>query len=131
MNNLELRVYRLELALQQLQAALDALTARVGQLEANQYANTSPGIGGGGGSSQYLVCCPDDTIDGATGCPPTGVPGGPLTGQEIFKVNGGAWVSFATNIDIYNGMTNPVAMSKALVVMPNADGSYTGISQDC
>ena len=71
------------------------------------------------------------TIAAASGRPGSGAPGGPLTGQAIYQITGGAWVEIDTNGSVYNGLEDATVITKTLIVLQNADGTYTAIQQGC
>ncbi len=130
MTNLEMRVYRLEQLMLGIQQQLAALQIALGTLAQNQYAGASQGFGGGS-STQALLCYPSGTIAAASGPPASGTPGGPLSGQDIYQITGGAFTPFATGADVYNGMGSAVDASKVLIVEANSDGTFTGVAQSC
>jgi hypothetical protein len=130
---LEERVFRLETLVQAIQQQILAIQTQLGTLAQIQWAASAPAGGGGGGSGNFLACCPTAGIAASGGCAGTGAPGGPLTGQTIYQVNGGAWASLTTNGTVYNGMeaSGGIVAGKTLVVQPNPDGTYTGVTQSC
>jgi hypothetical protein len=131
MTNLELRVFRLETRLAALERILDALATQLGTIAQNQWTGTTPGSGVGGAASNFLVCSPTGSLPAASGNPGTGVPGGPLAAQNVYRVNAGAWSLLTSTASIYNPMTSATVASKGLVVLPNADGTYSAVTQSC
>lgn len=124
MTNLEQRVLRLENMLQAALQQLAQLQQLVGQLGQNQYAVTSPGQGGAGGGANALMCTPSSAIA-------AGTPGGPLTGQTIYQITGGALASITTVGQVYNPYGAGVVAGKMITVQANSDGTYTAIAQSC
>jgi hypothetical protein len=130
-NQLESRVYELEKAVRAAQQTIRNLTAALQQAQQQIYAS-APGEGGsGGGGGAVLLCTATAGIPAATGPPATGTPGGPITGQAIFSITGGAFVAGSTNVSVYNGMQSPTVTTKTLIVLANSDGTYTAVTQSC
>lgn len=77
-----------------------------------------------------LWCVPSGTIAGGT-LPPSGAPGGPLTGQTIYAEAGGVYTALSGTFDVYCNYPAGVASGKLLAVIPNADGSYRALAQSC
>lgn len=124
------RIFKLEQALRMMQQQIQAIQTTLGQLAQNQFGITNFGSGGGGNEFP-LFCTPTGGIAGATGPPASGAPGGPLTGQTVYSINAGAFVSVSTNVDVYNGMESAVVVTNTLLVLQNADGTYTAVGQSC
>jgi len=77
-----------------------------------------------------LFCSPTGTI-AAGGAPGSGTPGGPLSSQVIYQIINGAWVEYDPSGKVYNGLQDATVITKTLIVLQNADGTYTAIQQGC
>jgi hypothetical protein len=83
-----------------------------------------------GGAASVLWCVPSASIAGGT-LPPSGAPGGPLSGQTIYRVVNGKYVALATTFDLYNPRTAATTAGKLTAVTPNGDGSFSVVDWDC
>jgi hypothetical protein len=127
-NSLEARLYQLEIIVRSVQDQLRQLTQRLGAVEQQQFAGANAGNMGGGGGGSILFCQPTAAIAAATGI---ATPGGPLTGQTVWSINGGSFVSVSTTASIYNPMDDATVPTNNLAVSLNADGTYSAVSQSC
>lgn len=127
--NNENRILRLENLVRDLLQNVRDLLIRVGNLAQQIIAAQNFG-GGGGGGANCLICVVSGGIAGA-GVPGVGTPGGPLTGQTVYIITGGAFTSQSTNASIYNGLPNAVATGKQCLLNSNPDGTYTVAAVAC
>jgi hypothetical protein len=75
-------------------------------------------------------CVPSSSIAAGTN-PPSGSPGGPLTGQTIYRISAGAYVALGGTYSVYNPRTAAVTSGKLAAVVPNDDNTYSVIDWDC
>ena len=130
MTNLENRVWRLEIELRQAQQLVRELQVALGAVKQNQFAG-SPGYGGGGGGGGNPLFCVLSGALAASGTIGTGTPGGPLTGQTVYSISGGAYASVSTTASVLNGLPNAIASGAKCIVEANGDGSYSAIAVAC
>ena len=125
MTNLELRVFRLEKEIVDFKNLIVALQNQVGKLAQDAWM-AQQGGGGGGGGAAPLFCITTGAL-AASGTIGSGTPTH-ITGQTIYRISGGAFVSVTTSGDLYNGHANAVPSGSATMVESNADGTYSIIA---
>jgi hypothetical protein len=130
-NALEQRLYESEKAIRKLQDQVAQLTQRVGALEQNQFASQGAGGGISGAGQSCFFYAGTSVIPAATGLPGVGTPGGPVTGQTVYLISGGGFVSFSTNASIYNGLMSPTVTGKGHVLNQNPDGTFSVVAESC
>jgi hypothetical protein len=129
MTNDSQRIFKLEGLIARMGQQILSLQIAVGQLRQNAVSSAgNSGFQGGGGGGSTLFCQPTAAIAAATGIT---TPGGPLTGQTVWGISGGSFVSVSTTAVIYNPMDDPTVATNNLVVSLNADGTYSAVSQSC
>jgi len=128
MTNLENRVFRLEVELRAVHQAIRDLQVLVGKLKQDQFAG-GLGFGGGGGGNNPLFCVLSGAL-AASGAIPAGSPTH-ITGQTVYKIASGAFSSVSSAADVYNGLPNAISSGAKVIVMLNADGTYSVIAVAC
>lgn len=83
-----------------------------------------------GGASPVLWCVPTASIAAGT-YPPSGAPGGPLTGQTIYSISGGDYVALTGTFALYNPRSAATTAGKLTAVTPNDDGTFSVVDWDC
>jgi hypothetical protein len=98
---------------------------------AEQAARTASSGGqtaGGGGGGVFFWS--GIAIAGASGLPGSGAPGVGPTGQTVYTIIGGAFVSADTNAAIFNGLVSPTVASQGCILM-QVGGGYVVTAQSC
>lgn len=128
MNNLDMRVVRLESLVTQLQAQLATFAAVLGQLAQNQQLGTMPPSASGSANVFFFI--PGTAMSGTGVAPPSGMPSS-LTGQTVYQISSGSFITATTNGTVYCAMPSGVASGFVTVLLPNGDGTYSAIGQSC
>jgi hypothetical protein len=87
----------------------------------------TPRLHGGGA---VLWCVPSASIAAGT-YPPSGAPGGPLTGQTIYSISAAGYTALPGTFSLYNPHATGLSAGKLAAVTPNDDGSWSVVDQDC
>jgi hypothetical protein len=124
MTNLENRVIHLEQLVNTLVDAVQRLQAGVASLQQSSRTDQQSPYGGSGGGGGFTTFIQPVAI----------AAGANVTGQTIqTSVSGTLTNTSITNATVYNNMgaTTSSTSGKPIVVSPNADGSYSVITQSC
>jgi hypothetical protein len=126
---IETRIRACEEALEYLKRQILDLTQQVrAAAQAARTASSGGQTAGGGGGGVFFWS--GVAIGGATGLPGAGTPGVGPTGQTVYVINAGAFVSADTNAAIFNGLVSPTVASQGCILM-QVGGGYVVISQSC
>jgi hypothetical protein len=88
-------------------------------------------------ASLVFYWTPSSSLGGANGAPGSMVggspatPGGSASGQTVYQLSGGAFVTASTNATITNGLMATVVSGKTCIVEQNPDGTFSTVSQSC
>jgi hypothetical protein len=124
MDNHGQRLLRLEDEIKALAQQVAQLFRRVAALEQQmRSAGGGTGAGGGGGPAYFGA-----TLSGILAA---GSPGTALTGQNVWKISGGARVPVTSIGVLYNDTPNAIASGKQVLLVPNEDGTWTAIGVPC
>lgn len=73
---------------------------------------------------------PSSSVAGGS-LPPSGSPGGPLTGQTIYQLTGTTYTALSGTYDLYCPYPSGLAASRLTSVVSNGAGGYDAVAQSC
>lgn len=117
---------RLEYWIRQIQDLIPQIRAAA-QTARNAFGQYQP-TGGGGANPLYCILSSGLAASGTIG---SGTPAGPLTSQTVFSITSGAFVSVSTSASLWNGLPNSIPSGAKVIVLANADGTYSVIQVAC
>jgi hypothetical protein len=127
---IENRLGQLEGRFERLLLDIDLIKQQLRAAEQNAHnAFGQHPTGGTGGSSEAFCCVLSAALPAGT--PPAGGAPGTLATQTIYRITTSGYTAVGGTATVVNAMPTAGISGRLVLLVPNADGSYTAYSQAC